>query len=677
MNKLILIILCAAWCAGSGCGQVREPAGSSSRLLKVQDELGEEELKRRIESLELKLSDNPDNWQLRHILAIYYKRLGTPYSRASAIREINRAIALNPSEPELYMERGRINQEREFIGDAEASFRKVLEIEPDNYEAICRLASIKKNRYLRNMCYPDYAAEAAELYADAVKIDPSGTEALSELITLDIILERPDTALKYAGKMADRMGDSPLPHTLLGIIHLDMKNLEEAEKEFSESLELMGPSEKQIYLDIYPLLEKDEKDRFAALPENWKENYIRNFWVYRDPTPATELNERRLEHFRRIYLARYLFRNEDLGYEGPDTDRGRSLIKYGMPDEISIPFDQRGVESWDASLIAWSYFREPPVFTLYFMDEFLNGDYHIPIDRDLNKYRYNNLFVESVIPESYRYPLKFSNLEVYSQAVQKKAAADETALFYSVSIPSDQIFEQGSPCRIFFSIRDSNNNRIYRANFPFSSDSLKVIRKCGRGYFLLRHAVRLMARAGESVYHVTCVDSSGGKRGTAAGAFHFIDYGTGRLTVSDIAISLSGTEQRCGPWPDGRSVFPLGSYLCLSYDIYNLRQNSRGESRYRLTYTIIPYQKDSYQKGAFSSIVDRIRKLTGSGSGRSFISNSLTLNAYSASVSDRLVIETGSLEEDRYLIRLEVRDLENDVTASRERVFVLRGDYTP
>jgi len=673
LNKLILITVWAVLSVCSGCGPVQEQESFGRSLLRVEDELSEEELNSRIESLELKLSDDPDNWRLRHFLAIYYKRLGTPYSRAKAIREIDKAIALNPSEPELYMERGRINQNRNFIGEAEASFSKALEIDPDNYEAICQLATIKKNRYLRSMCFPEYAAEAADLYADAAEIDPAGPEAISELITLNILLERPDTALNYAREMTSLMGDSPLPHILLGIIHLKKKNLKEAEREFSKSLEIMEPAQKEVYMDIYELLEEEQKERFAALPENWKKKYIRNFWIERDPTPATDLNERRLEHYRRVYMARYLFRNEDLGFAGPETDRGRSLIKYGMPDRIIIPFDQRGVESWDASIIAWNYYRESPAFTLYFMDEFLNGNYHIPIDRRLGKYCYTNLFVESVIPESYRYPIEFSSLEVYSQAVQKRASAEETALFYSVSIPTDQIFQQDSPCRILFSIRDSNNNRIYRADFPFCRDSLRIIHKWDRGYFLLRHAVSLRPRTGESIYHVTCIDSSGRKRGTAAGQFRFIDYSTGRLTISDIAISLSGTDRQCDPWPDGRSVFPLGSYLCLSYDIYNLRLNSGGESRYRLTYTIIPYQRDSYQKGAFSSILDKLRKIAGSGS-RSFISNSVSLNSYSDTVSDRLVIETGSLQQDRYLIRLEVRDLESGHTASRERVFVLRED---
>jgi GWxTD domain-containing protein len=57
---------------------------------------------------------------------------------------------------------------------------------------------------------------------------------------------------------------------------------------------------------------------------------IRQYWVNRDPTPATALNERLLEHWQRITYAREnLSQNRSTVY-GTD-DRGLIYVKYGEP----------------------------------------------------------------------------------------------------------------------------------------------------------------------------------------------------------------------------------------------------------------------------------------------------------------------------------------------------------
>ncbi len=64
-----------------------------------------------------------------------------------------------------------------------------------------------------------------------------------------------------------------------------------------------------------------------------KAQFLIRFWRDRDPTPATEQNEY-LEQVQQ----RYRYANEHFGWgteEGWANERGRVLIQYGMPDEIS------------------------------------------------------------------------------------------------------------------------------------------------------------------------------------------------------------------------------------------------------------------------------------------------------------------------------------------------------
>ena len=69
---------------------------------------------------------------------------------------------------------------------------------------------------------------------------------------------------------------------------------------------------------------------------------IKRFWIERDPTPSTLVNERLIEHWQRIARARRRFVfNHSSPYR--TDDRGTFFVKYGAPDEIT-----RGHASVDA-----------------------------------------------------------------------------------------------------------------------------------------------------------------------------------------------------------------------------------------------------------------------------------------------------------------------------------------
>ena len=61
---------------------------------------------------------------------------------------------------------------------------------------------------------------------------------------------------------------------------------------------------------------------------------IKQFWIERDPTPATPVNERLLEHWRQVAHAseRFVY-NHSSPYR--TDDRGTFFVKYGAPDEIT------------------------------------------------------------------------------------------------------------------------------------------------------------------------------------------------------------------------------------------------------------------------------------------------------------------------------------------------------
>src|SRR5580658_3653094 len=98
--------------------------------------------------------------------------------------------------------------------------------------------------------------------------------------------------------------------------------------------ELESPYRKWLNEDAVYIITDAERKSFQALTtDNDREQFIEQFWKRRDPTPDTERNEYREEHYRRIAYANEHFAPAG-GIPGWKTDRGRIYIQWGPPDEI-------------------------------------------------------------------------------------------------------------------------------------------------------------------------------------------------------------------------------------------------------------------------------------------------------------------------------------------------------
>ncbi len=99
---------------------------------------------------------------------------------------------------------------------------------------------------------------------------------------------------------------------------------------------------KWVEEDVVYIIGEREKNAFLALrTAEEREKFIEQFWTRRDPKPETEVNEAKVEHYRRILYANERFRSTKSGWK---TDRGKLYIVNGPPDEIEVHPVKR--ESW-------------------------------------------------------------------------------------------------------------------------------------------------------------------------------------------------------------------------------------------------------------------------------------------------------------------------------------------
>jgi GWxTD domain-containing protein len=163
-----------------------------------------------------------------------------------------------------------------------------------------------------------------------------------------------------------------------------------AKKQKQLEKELMGPWKKWLNEDVAYIITDEEKQAFKRLKtDEERQQFVEQFWLRRDPTPDTEENEYKEEHYRRIAYANDHFAS---GIPGWKTDRGMIYIKYGPPDEIDShpsggsyerPIEEGGGETSTYPFEDWRYRYIEGVgsnIIIEFVDTTMSGEYHIATD---------------------------------------------------------------------------------------------------------------------------------------------------------------------------------------------------------------------------------------------------------------------------------------------------------
>jgi len=105
-----------------------------------------------------------------------------------------------------------------------------------------------------------------------------------------------------------------------------------------------SPYMKWLNEDVVYIITDRERAAFLKLTTDEERNkFIEQFWLVRSPTPTTGENEFKEEHYRRIAYANEHY---GAGVPGWKTDRGRTYIMWGPPDEIVSRVDAKPSENW-------------------------------------------------------------------------------------------------------------------------------------------------------------------------------------------------------------------------------------------------------------------------------------------------------------------------------------------
>ncbi len=154
--------------------------------------------------------------------------------------------------------------------------------------------------------------------------------------------------------------------------------------------ELETPYKKWLNEDVTYIITDEEKaafKRFATDEE--RQQFVEQFWLRRDPTPDTEENEFKEEHYRRIAYANEHYAS---GIPGWKTDRGRIYITFGPADEVEShpsggtyerPYEEGGGSTSTYPFEKWRYRYIDGIgndVNIEFVDPTMTGEYRMTMD---------------------------------------------------------------------------------------------------------------------------------------------------------------------------------------------------------------------------------------------------------------------------------------------------------
>ncbi|MBI4552038.1 MAG: tetratricopeptide repeat protein [Candidatus Latescibacteria bacterium] len=267
--------------------------------------------------------------------------LGLVYMRTKnrmmdAREELKEAARLDPKNGQIqyYIGLSQVEQSKRdpaapmYIAMSRQSFEKTINLDPNHPDAYYQLALTYE--------YPsrDYN-KAIPFYFKQLSVTPGHRDALAHFGKCVFQTGRYQEGVALLKQLMDAQGNHPNPMMRTVMAQLNASYFQ-AQKQYDRALDVydqylsaLNPKERGLYTDLAYVASEDETERYARASEAERAEVWRKFWASRDPDPATVVNERLVEHYRRVMYARENFSRGKY----PWDRRGDIYIRYGEPDD--------------------------------------------------------------------------------------------------------------------------------------------------------------------------------------------------------------------------------------------------------------------------------------------------------------------------------------------------------
>ena len=606
----------------------------------------------------------------RRILAEILGASDNVENRREAAEVLSDALLIDETDADLWVRLARLQNRRGFQREARLAYDRALEIAPDRPDLWSELAAHELRRFQHYQ--RDELFETARSHNDrSLTLDPQNPKTIARAARL-AALEGDRAGLdSLCARWEQLEPEDAWPHLLRGMLLTEVGAWKRAREAYEAGLVRLPEDARRAFLELSAVDPLAEELREAA-PDTAR--FWRDFWRWRDPTPADGENPRLLEHYRRLVQAELFFGQEDAALAGWQHAPGRAVISYGLPtDWVYLHHVVRGADfkvsnSYAVPAITVRYGQDGHPLHFTFVDYALNGRFYHPISGGPSAAD----FLMAEMPSLYVPPFPSPELEQEIELWRFRDPAGGGRIEVAAALAPDQWPEGliAEPERLAsqMTLYDENwepRDAAVASWAQFETDGL------GR----LVGIFRLDALADSAIVGIETRDRLDGGR-AAAYATLPPDSAAGAPALSDIAflsrVGFDGTGGRYAraygsALPNPGHLYQPGQPLGIAFEAYGLALGPDGRHRARVRVTV-----GRQTPGGWLRVV---LHMDGRAPEAELV---FDVSEPGSTLEQLLAVDLPRLRAGEYTLRVEVEDLESGAAANRSAPFtVLKRSVSP
>ncbi len=617
---------------------------------------------------------------------IIYRQLDDVESRRKSAHFFHTLIDRYPTTPRFCIELARTLLAQSFDDEAKLQLRKAIELNPIDETPHLLLFNIFASRYYINS-WQSEANQAESTIQALLRQVPSSPNGLCKLASLQAVRGKLGAALGNAQKALALDSAAVDINLVLGYIQYQLRHYDRCQRHYDKALAKMKRSDRWVYTTVECVLPPETAAVYPYWRAEVRDSVEQDFWRTRDSDPTTEINERLLEHYSRVWEANLYFGTPENGGVGWLTPMGATLVRMGRPDGrrralVEVHWSQNKHFIDESPVWYWNYGSTEIPCSFAFLDRYMNNNFTYPRDGYDNRLSPVHQASEAVAkaiftqkPEQSSLLRSAQPIGVNSEIYQFRASGGQTAALVHVTVPVRDISfdttsgEAKARLSVRGALRSKDEEVVWQKAFE---DTLKLgIRDARRGSGVWRDLFTVEANPGVFQLALACEQPQSDRLGLTSSPIEIQDFDSA-VAISDLLLTPDSiVNPKLGDIWKGqysgnvipRKTFSLAERLTIYFEIYNLPTDVYRQTSYEIAFALqLVKPVESGIGGLMSKMLSRKRES---------ITTTLHEVGRNRDLARALTLDVRKMREGSYTLTLRLTDLIFNRTVTKSTTLVL------
>ncbi|MBD3218869.1 MAG: GWxTD domain-containing protein [candidate division Zixibacteria bacterium] len=554
-----------------------------------------------------------DDPNLNYILGMSFAGLGGTHYRNYARKYLKQAVRLEPDSLDWRYDLGLLQIESDMEEAAYDQFQEIIKRDSSYIRAYYHVMDLCIERF----CHNGNRSKLAEGYRTALisqSLFPADDIIAYKKALISMLFKSYNEAAKIVSQIY-RPDTLKNEITLLNAyLKYQLRDFDQSYQLFKKALSKLPVEDKAGYFDITLLLSRQQTREYDELSEAEQKKFEDRFWNGLDPDLTTEVNEKIVEHFARVYYADLMFSRPHADVHGWEMDQGQLYIRYGPPASAKwfLPEDNDAMLNCRWS---WIYYFDGRPVELDFLNMFGEDNYQLaPLNYGGDVKMADDLVNE--IPNVVTFAETQSLINSIFSYFIYKGPEGQAMLDLFVATPYDQFayepVEGHAVCSVEYrtALMDMDDSILARKK---TEQQIVISPTLSKNPNFYNFATISMESPSDSLRVACAIEQKSAQRVNIyerpLRVYDFLDSG---FHISSLILASKVEEkEKDSPFnrrdikliPNFTNTYRTDDTLIVYYEIYDLPTNIRNRTQYRMSYTI---QEQDIPRNIFGMIASAL-----------------------------------------------------------------------